>query len=73
MDWQGNYIPVPEEPQEETPKEEKPAVRLFQVGDKVKLVGRVLEVQHSQGTQYSVKVQLPNGAVWLQDQHLELG
>lgn len=70
MNESGVFVPVPDAPPVER-EPAGPAPRPFLVGDVVILTGRVLEVHGTQGGQVSVKVQLPNGAAWLQGGHIE--
>lgn len=69
MDEAGSFHPVPDVPQKPEPTTE-PAPRPFKIGDAVTLAGHVLEVQHPQGGQVSVKVQLANGAEWIRGEYL---
>ncbi len=70
MDAAGNWVPVADEPQVSQAPDAGISARQFHIGEAVHLAGRVLEVQHPQGGQTSVKVQLPQGAVWLRSHHL---
>src|SRR5690349_3165321 len=65
----GEFVPVADEPQEIVTTEETPDP--LKVGDAVMLTGHVLEIVPTQGGQASVKVQLSNGAAWVQSAHLE--
>ncbi len=70
MDAAGNWIPVADEAQLSLAPPAEVSERPFHVGEAVYLTGRVVEVQHPQGGHTSVKVQLPQGAVWLRSNHL---
>lgn len=68
------FVPVPDLPQEKPVTEAVPLpeeARPFIVGDAVTLSGRVLEVHALQGGHTNVKVQLPQGAVWLSASYLQ--
>lgn len=42
------------------------------IGDLVSLKGRIIEIQSPQGGQTSIKVQMPQGVVWLRGEHVEI-
>lgn len=72
MTPEGVFVPVVEELPAPKPLDTEPSGHVWKIGDKVALTGRVIEVQHPQGGQVSVKVQMPNGSGWFRGHHLDL-